>query len=290
MLLIGTAACGPQEQRALPPAPTVETSNPAPPRCTDSELSNPAEQTGSKLTLSSLGFTASNGQLNFAVPDALSSRYPALRPGPLTDVVQAWEPAMRDGAFIYGHPDINVFLHNPTDREIVFTGIAAANTRTVCMPTGVLAVLGTDGGDEVAVAMDFDAARPVALVPTDGGTVPSVPFFHENGIAVAPDGYQQILIRGRLAREARTFDIALTYLYDGGKFVQLIRPEGGPFRVTPSMCPQQMDQESLSDEDIERLGSHRFAGVLQQGDFDTAQNRRTVAAVSHDVYVQSCPF
>ncbi|MGK5682556.1 hypothetical protein [Actinoplanes sp. URMC 104] len=50
---------------------------------------------------------------------------------------------------------------------------------------------------------------------------------------------QQILIVGTLLRQARTFDLAVTYLHEGTEYTQLIGPSGQPFRITPSICPER---------------------------------------------------
>jgi hypothetical protein len=272
-------------------APNEGSTTGAAPACTDSAVSNPASGDGSALQVEQASYTANDGQLNFVLPEQVRGDYPELKTGDMTwDSNALYERALADGAFVYGHPLIQLWLQNTTDGLVIISNLRAVNTRTVCLPTGLLALLGTQGGDPVQLAMNFDADRPVALVPSTSDNIPQTPYFTTQGaISLAPsDEPQQILVDGFLARQARTFDLAVTYTTDDGEFTQIIEPDGGgPFRVAPSVCPYEADQAALTDEDIDRFKAHRFTEVLREST-GTSSGGINMELVSHDDYMQAC--
>lgn len=161
------------------------------------------------------------------------------------------------------------------------------------MPTGILALLGTQGGDADIFAMNFDADRPIALVPSnDPDTIPQTPYFSTQGeITLASSALpQHFIIQGYLARKARTFDLAVTYSVDGEEFTQLIRPDSGSFRVAPDICPLAEDLPGLTDEDIARFRSHRFTEVVRQSSEPSSDPNDflTMETVSHEQHMESC--
>ncbi|WP_250034019.1 hypothetical protein [Paractinoplanes maris] len=256
--------------------------------CGESAVTNTVSETGSLLQVTSLGFTASNGRLDFVLPAGIRSNYPAFRAGEFTgDSTEPFDRAIAEGAFIYGNPDINLFVENAEHEDIVVTDVRAVNTRDVCMPSGLLALLGTEGGDETTLAMNFDADRPIGMVPTDSGTVADTPYFDSNTIDIPSGEMRQILIVGTLLKRARTFELALTYIHDGAEYTQLIGPSDGPFRVTPSICPGQEDQAALEQEDVDRLHAHQFDDVLRRSD-EMVNGHINLETVSTETYAQSC--
>ncbi|WP_219519504.1 hypothetical protein [Nonomuraea ceibae] len=282
------AVGAPDETSAVETLATTVEEDPTPPTCADSALSETLSGTGSALQFERVTPTARNGQLNFIVPGAASGSL-KLDSQPFGII---FEQALADGAFIYGRPQISFWMKNVTNSEVIILDLRAVNIRTVCMPKGILALFGTQGGDADLFAMNFDADRPVALIPSsDSDTIPQTPYFSTRGeLTLAPSASaQHILIQGYLARKARTFELAVTYNVDGEEFTQIIRPDSGPFRVAPDICPLAQDLPSLTDEDIARFRSHRFAEVARSSNTTRDPNGNiALEKVSHEQYMESC--
>lgn len=285
-----SGGCGSGQAEAGKPSNVTTETKKAKSACKKSKLSNVASGTGSALRFDNVGLLGESGSLSFIVPARVSGKYPEFKKeGPIsTD--DYYNRVMADEAFVYGRPFINIWMRNTTDDLVIISSLRAVNTRTVCMPAGTLAVLGSQGGDTAHLAMNFDAARPIALVPSGEGAIPQKSYFATRGaITLAPAAAEptQILIDGFLARKARTFDLAVTYSTNDGEFTQIIRPDdGGTFRVAPRICPYQEDLSLLTDEDIARFKEHRFTEVFRFS--DKSRDSIDMEIVSHDQYMQSC--
>lgn len=261
--------------------------------CKKSKITNVASDSGSALKIYNVVYTGEGGSLSFIVPSRVSAKYSELKSdGPIDFSNSLYSRVLADGAFVYGRPFIHIWMSNNTDDPVIISNLRAVNTRTVCMPTGMLAALGSQGGDTAQLAMNFDAARPIALIPSRKGTIPQKSYFATRGaITLAPaDAYPtHILIDGFLAQKARTFDLAVTYTTNDREFTQVIRPDdGGTFRVAPNICPHQEDLSLLTDEDIARFREYRFTEVLRQSDIQDHSGSIKGEVVSHDDYMKSC--
>ncbi|MEU4423532.1 hypothetical protein AB0F81_23130 [Actinoplanes sp. NPDC024001] len=272
----------------IAPATAATTSAPEP-ACVESAVSNPEQETGADLEVGTT-FSTENG-LDYVIPENARNDFPELVAGDWTgDSSGVVDRALSEGAFAYGNPQIFSWISNNSGSDITITGIRAVNTRTVCLPDGYLLLFGNQAGDVAHMAMNFDADRPTALQISDPETTPTVPFFDEYVIEVPDGDTQDLIIHGLLARNARTFDIALTYLRDGEEYTQIVRQENGQeFRVAPTACPDTAAQASLEDTDIERLRAHRYSGAFRQAEH-SGMEHINMETVTYDQYLQTCTY
>jgi hypothetical protein len=138
--------------------------------CRNAPLTNTVRETGSALRATVTAWNADSGALNFVVPTRIRDRFPEFSPGEVTnekafDFTDGYDRVMTQGGFVYGHPHISVLLENPSGRQVTIYGLRAVNTRTVCMPGGLLVVAGSEGGGPPEIAMNLDADRPTGRPP-----------------------------------------------------------------------------------------------------------------------------
>jgi hypothetical protein len=278
IVLAGCASREADGSTAATPATTATTSEatttPLPTEPTRQDQSCPEltekkiirSDTGSLLRATIVSQLGPRGAQDVAIPADLEGEFPELRTGVVDDLNGTFERALASGGFIYGAPRITIALENTSSDPATIYDVRPVNLRTVCMPTGPLARFETQGGDAIEFVINLDADRPVALVPVGENEVPFQPYFPDNPTTVAPNDTQPINLNFILAKYAREFDVAVSYISEGTKYTQVVHPAGGPFRATPLVCPEPQDRSGLSSDDVQRLAEHRFSKVVVPDD------------------------
>ena len=306
MILGAAAGCANEAAHRTPPntmpsaavsdsaTPVVDASStsPAPAPCSDDPPpTNTATSTGSAVEATVLKQSGPSSQWNIALPDATADRVPELGRTELPDDFdtafnRAYDEA---GAFTYGGMVLQLHLANPTGKKITVFDLRPVNMRMVCMPTGLLVVYGSEGGDFIGMTMNLEASRPVAHERSpDDGNVSTEPYFGSHTIALAPGESQDVDLDITVAKRAYTFDLALGYVTDGGKHTQLIRRGGQPFRATASMCPSTANRATLSASDAQRLRGQHFDKILARTGALDENGKFTVSRATTEEYLRKC--
>jgi len=272
---------------AAAPQPSVET-----PACHDSAVTSVARNTGESLEMLMGGSAAVDG-MNFVLPTSVRSQFPEVRAGEVAgssggpaDLHTAYDRAFNAGAFVYGHPYFNAELRNSSRQAVTIYDIRPVNLRTLCLPSGLLAMYGAEGGDSEAMEFDLDADRPIARVPP-GEDEAGLPYFQSHMIEIAAADTSWLDMTFTLAKRARSFDVAISYASGGRKYVQVLKNGSQPFRAMPATCPAADDRDHLSDLDVQRLAAHRFDEVLVQGEL-SSQGQPTMKEEDPNTFAADC--
>jgi hypothetical protein len=297
LVLLSATACGSKRSTAdatsstgarPSPAASTPSATPAAEQCSvDPAPTNVATTNGTALTVSVVHQSGPSGDLNFAVPASAMNRYPEL----LTESLNfdGLDRAYDAGdAFSYGGGLIGLSVQNNTTGQVIITDVRPVNTRTVCLPSGLLVLYGSEGGDYIDIIFNLDAARPVAHEQTPTGEILTDPYFARHTIPIAPRDSAAIQMTLDAAKRAYTFDIDIDYLVNGKKYTQVVRPKNGSFKVTASACPDTDKRKELTDADAARLRRHRFQQIRQRTDKLTPDGGFTVAAVDPQAYIAQC--
>jgi hypothetical protein len=232
-----------------------------------------------------------SSQWNIALPASAASRVPELALAKLPrNFDAAFNRAYDKGdAYTYGGMVLQLHLSNPTRKKITIFDLRPVNMRTVCMPTGLLVLYGSEGGDFIGMTMNLEASRPVAHErnPEDGN-VSTEPYFGSHTIVLAPGGSEDVDLDITVAKRAYTFDLALDYVTDGGKHTELINRAGYSFRAAASMCPSTVNRATLSASDGRRLRGQNFDKILQRTGALDANGQYTVTRLTTAAYLKKC--
>jgi hypothetical protein len=278
---------------AVPAATAAIQSVPEAPACHDSGVTSVARSTGDALrTL--MGGSAADDGMNFVLPASVRSQFPEVRAGEVAgsgggpeDLNSAYHRAFEAGAFVYGHPYFKAQLSNSSRQTVTIYDVRPANLRTLCLPSGLLAMYGSEGGDDVPLEFDLDADRPIARVAPGQEEEAGLPYFEAHTIEIAPAGTAWLYATFTLAKRARSFDMAISYASGGRKYVQVFKNGSQPFRAMPATCPHADDRDRLSDLDVQRLASHRFDEVLVQGEL-SSQGLPTMKEEDPSTFAANC--
>jgi len=273
------------------PAP-AESVSPAAGGCSDDPpATNVARSTGSGIKATVLKQTGPSSQWNIALPARTAGRVPELA---LTKLPSDFDAAFnraydKAGAFTYGGMVLQLHLTNPTRKKITIFDLRPVNMRTVCLPTGLLVLYGSEGGDFIGMTMNLDASRPVAHERNpDDGNVSTAPYFASHTIVLPPGESADIDLDISVAKRAYTFDLALDYVTEGGKHTELVDRAGHPFRATASSCPSTVNRATLSAADGRRLRGQHFDKILQRTGTVDANGQFTVSKVTTAAYLKKC--
>ena len=258
--------------------------------CAERPKTNLAEGDGSALRTEVLRQFGSGDAWNIAIPADGVDRVPQFKEEGLP---QDWDGAFRSaydeaGAFVYGSAVIRFAVENTSASEVSIFDLRPVNMSAVCMPDGLLVLYGSEGGDLISMQFDLEAARPIAHENHGGGNVEVEPYFANHSIDVAPAASEIIEVETVVSNRAFAFDLALEYTVGGQRHTQVVSRPGGPFRVTPSLCPRPSERAKLAPADADRLRAHRYTEVRQRTGGVDAAGRYVVEDVPFETYAQKC--
>jgi len=254
----------------------------------DPAATNVAAGDGTALTVTVSHQSARSEKWDVAIPAAAMGRYPELLGSSLS--FDGIDRAYAQGdAFSYGGSMIGLLIQNRTSEQVVVDDIRPVNTRTVCIPTGLLVLYGSQGGTYIDLVYDLDAARPIGHEQTPEGEIKQGWYFSQHTIPVAANDSTGVEMTLHAAKRAYTFDFAIEYISKGQKYTQIVHPNAGQFKVTASTCPDSDMRKVLSDADVARLRGHRFQQIRRRADTTTADGQFFVSPVDPQAYVGQCP-
>ena len=296
---VAASACG-SGANPQPRPPTAEsavssaaphTSASAEAQCSDAPAAtNTASGDGTALRLGGLKQFGSGSAWNIALPDGGPEQVPELSEEKLPD---DWDGAFGRaynlaGAFVYGDAVIQASLENTSGDQLTIINVRPVNIRIVCMPSALLVLYGSEGGDLVEMHFNLEAARPIAHENL-GDSISTEPYFGSHKIDIPAGSSETLALTLDVAKRAYTFDIGVQYVLDGATYTQVIRRPKGPFRVMPDTCPPAVERQELAEGDVVRLKAHRFRQIRQRtGELD-ANGGYLVRSISPEAYVQKCP-
>jgi hypothetical protein len=249
-------------------------------------VTNRAATTGTALTTTVIGYTV-DGAWDYVLPRAAADRYRALFREEmefdlLTEAVAAGD------VYAYGAATVFLLLKNGTGDGINITGVRPVNMHRRCLPDGLLILYGSEGGDQVELAFDLEAARPVAH-SRDSGDRPTAELYFDThkSIEIPAGDTLNLNLDFSVSRYAYAFDVELEYVTGGTKKTQVIQAaKGKPFLATASDCPSAATRQRLGGADLRRLQNHRYDAVRQKG--WTADSVPFVTAVPPETYAKQC--
>lgn len=253
----------PSTKAATAPAVTDATAT-----CSDYPDSTNDERTTKKSFTASINHQSGiNDGLDLALTAAGAKRNQGLL-SPTLDDFRAMDGAYaNDDAFSYGGAQIAITVANSTTQQIVIDDIRPVNMRSVCFPSGLLVLYGSEGGgDYIDMEFNLDAARPVAHIIDESENVLPALYFDAHTITVNPNDSADLAIYVNVNKGAYMFDLGVDYVLNGRKYTELISPDKGPFKVTASACPSPDGRRLLTQADVTRLKAYRFQKVRQRAD------------------------
>ena len=237
--------------------------------CVDADaVTPPPPSSASALSITLAAVTAEDGAEDYVLPSAIRSDFPEFVAGhwPFdngTDADELSNRVLKEGAFIYGHPYMDVVLGNTATSALTVTGVRVTNLRSVCLPNGLLVRMGAEGGDDVPIEFNLDAAQPIAMISAANGQVAYKPYFEQTTEKIAAGDQLELNMNFDVSKHARVFDLTVSYVLKGKSYTQTIRPPGGRlFRVMPLTCPASEDLQRMSPQEISTLAAYRFDKVL----------------------------
>lgn len=260
-------------------------------QCSDApRTTNTASGDGTALRVGGLRQYGSGSSWDIALPDGGPEQVPELTEEKLPD---DWDSAFARaydlaGAFVYGDAVIQASLENTSAEQLTIIDVRPVNMRIVCMPSALLVLYGSEGGDLVEMHFNLEAARPIAHENL-GDSISTEPYFGSHKIDIPAGSSETVTLTLDVAKRAYAFDIGIRYVLDGATYLQVIRRPKGPFRVMPDTCPPAAERQELAEVDVGRLKAHRFRQIRQRtGELD-ANGGYLVRSVSPESYVQKCP-
>ncbi|MFJ8967028.1 hypothetical protein ACIRG5_47355 [Lentzea sp. NPDC102401] len=184
------------------------------------------------------------------------------RPGPLLGWPEEMQKAWLDsGAFMLRGVVLQVEVEGLRNQEITLFNVRPL-TKMEQMPLGHVVDFGSQGGDALRMVFSLDEVNPMARI-VDEQSPKGRAFFEEKRIGLT-DGHKESLSLAFMAmRAAYSFDIAFDYEIGGEKRTQILKRDGQPFRVAPSICASEDRDNKLTAEDRARFAGLRYRSAVR---------------------------
>ncbi len=179
------------------------------------------------------------------------------------DYERIFQDELSDGAYAAGGIRVNIALEVLADGEISLYDIKPVNIKHEAVPLDTLVLLSLGHGPAAKVQVSLDQAVPVAM-DVGSGHPQRFGASEMMGLSKASKGVIDAAFNTQTVAE--TFDIELSYEYQGQKYTQVLHraPDGKPFRAAALLCKERLQTPApeVSSAELERLRTLRYRRVV----------------------------
>ncbi|MEV6831886.1 hypothetical protein [Amycolatopsis sp. NPDC051102] len=179
------------------------------------------------------------------------------------DYERIFQGELSDGAYAAGGIRVNIALEVLVDGEISLYDIKPVNVKREAIPLDTLVLLSLGHGPAAKVQVSLDQAVPVAM-DIGSGQPQRFGASEMMGLSKASKGIIDAAFTAQSVAE--TFDIELSYEYQGKQYTQVLHrtPDGEPFRAAALLCKDRLQAPApeVSAAELERLRTLRYRRVV----------------------------
>lgn len=205
------------------------------------------------------------------------------------DYEQVFQNELSDGAYAAGGIRVNIALQVLVDGEISLYDIKPVNVKREPVPLDTVILLSLGHGPGANIEVSLDQAVPVAM---DVGSGKPTRFGAAEVMGLSKNNKGSIDAAFTTQTVAETFDIAISYEYQGASYSQVLHrtPDGQPFRAAALMCDSKLQTpvSEVSTAELERLRALRYRKVVGLDPTIDAAGNYTAKTIDPNVFATQC--